>query len=655
MPRHLIFMLALSSALVPALSFAAGAASAGSPYTLDHALTSRRLTAPTWSADGQKLAFVVDAPDTAEDSNNQDLWLWEARTGSSRRLTYFAKNDYSPTFSPGGDTLAFVSARGTGEDAKPQIQFLPLRGGEPWTVAPQNEAVGEIQWSPDGRSIVFTLLDTIPKQIRDWKKKKWDHVIEDEELQHNHLWILDVATGKARRLTSGNFNVAAPRWSPDSRTIAANVSPTNRVDDGNLADLAVIDAASGTVRKLDVKAEGDAAVWSPDGRWLAFTAGHDRKAFVERSDLWIVPAAGGQPVAVTREFDETPKLPCWNATSDTLFFHAWIGASTVVASVARTGGHVTLGIDRHADASTMVRAAHGEVAWTQSDPTHASELWMAAAPGASGRAASDVNAGIAALSLASTRSVTWKSSDGQRIEGVLVRPAGAARAGVLPTLVYLHGGPYNARFGLEFNSMAQLMAARGFQVFMPNFRSSGGYGVAFMIRKRADWGGQDWRDVTTGLDSLVNAGLADGGRLGVFGHSYGGYLSAWAITQTNRFKAAIVSAGAVDLAALWAQSDTHQYRAFEFGGEPWKSFELWRRSSPIAQYAKVKTPTLVLNGEADQRIPYPQAQQDYQSLKFLGVPTQFVHYPREPHGLREPRHRADWLTRQMDWFDRWVK
>jgi dipeptidyl aminopeptidase/acylaminoacyl peptidase len=268
---------------------------------------------------------------------------------------------------------------------------------------------------------------------------------------------------------------------------------------------------------------------------------------------------------------------------------------------------------------------------------------------------SQVNAAAAACALAPARTLRWTSDDGVRVEGVLIRPAGAPEKGALKTLVLLHGGPYGARYGLGFNAMAQFMAGRGYQVFMPNFRSSGGYGTAFMLRQRADWGGQDWRDVEAGVDSLVKWGLADGDKLGVFGHSYGGYLSAWAITHTLRYDAAVVSAGAPDLAALWAESDTHRYRAYEFGGEPWVSFDKWRHSSPIAFIDRAKTPTLVLNGEADVRIPYPQAQETYQSLKFLGVPTQFVHYPREGHGLREPRHRADWYTRQAAWFDRWVK
>jgi len=175
------------------------------------------------------------------------------------------------------------------------------------------------------------------------------------------------------------------------------------------------------------------------------------------------------------------------------------------------------------------------------------------------------------------------------------------------------------------------------------------------VRERADWGGQDWRDVESGLDSLVRSGLADSTRLGVYGGSYGGYLSAWAITQTRRFKAAAVLAGAVDVAALYGQSDLQKYRAYEFRGPPWVTPEDWRRVSPMAYIQNARTPTLIMVGEADARVPYPQAQELYRALTALGVPAEFVHYPREGHGLREPRHRADQLERMRSWFDRWVR
>ena len=643
----------------PSPSFAAPPARAGGKpssraFTVEHAIAMKQIQSPTWSRDGRRLAFVVNAPDTSENTTNQDVWLWEADTDSCRALTRHAKNDYAPQFSPGGDTLAFLSPRDS-DEGKPSIWLLPLRGGEPWKLAMFAESVGEMRWSPDGRSIVFTMLDTLSKHEKDWRKKKWDHVVEHEIPQYNHLWVIDVASGRQRRLTSGEFMTNDPLWSPDSRSILFRWNPTGRVDDGQLTDFAVVPAAGGAVRKLDAIVDGSAA-WSPDGRWIAWAGGSDRASHVEKTDLWVAPATGGKPEKLTGSFDEDAATPVWSLTSDTLFFFSQQGASVRVAAVPRAGGAVKLGLDLRGDvASGFTSGPRGRVAYVASAWDRPIELHVADHPATAGRAVSRVHSATAACTFAPTRTVRWRSDDGTEVEGVLVRPAGAPARAKLKTVVLLHGGPYTVRYGLGFNSMAQYMAARGYQVFLPNFRSSGGYGTAFMVRKRADWGGQDWRDVETGVDSLVKWGLADGQRLGIFGHSYGGYLSAWAITQTARYDAAIVSAGAPDLASLWAQSDVHRYRAHEFEGEPWKSFEKWRKSSPIAFIDRAKTPTLVLNGEADVRIPFAQAQETYQSLRFLGVPTELVRYPREGHTLREPRHRADWMTRQADWFDRWVK
>ncbi len=653
LPRPFARFASLLLALTAALA-ASSPARAASPFGIEHALTIRSIAGLAWSNDGQRLAFTVTTPDTAESSTSSDLFLWDAASNSTRQLTRDPKNDYAPTFSPGGDTLAFLSPRGN-DEGKPSIWLMSLKGGEPWKLASFAESVGEIKWSPDGKSIAFTMLDTLSKQVKEWRKKKWDHVVEDEIAQYNHLWVIDVATGAQRRITTGKFMVADPRWSPDSKNLAFIQNPTGFVDDGNLSDLSVVPAAGGEVRKLGAMPSNGYA-WSPDGKWLAYAATSDRAKHVEKALLWIVPVAGGAPRSLTDTFDEDAYAPAFNATSDSLHFFSQQGASVRVATVSVKGGAVQLSLDLNGEAAgTPALATNGRAAYVASRWNQPAEVYVADGIHATARKVSEVNATIAACTLGSVRTVRWKSDDGMTVEGVLVRPAGAAEKSALKTLVLLHGGPYQTRYGIGFNAMAQFMAARGYQVFMPNFRSSGGYGTTFMIRKRADWGGQDWRDVQSGVDYLIAQGLADGNKLGVFGHSYGGYLSAWAITQTTRYDAAVVSAGAPDLAALWAQSDTHQYRAYEFNGKPWETFEQWRARSPIAHIAKAKTPTLVLNGEADQRIPFPQAQETYQSLKFLGVPTQFVHYPREPHGLREPRHRADWYMRQAAWFDQWVK
>ncbi len=645
------------SPLVPVVAHAAGPAAKPAPppaFGLEHALTMRQVQSPVWSRDGKRIAFTVNAPDTAENTTNQDVWLWDAGTNACRAVTRNAKNDYAPQFSPGGDTLAFLSSRDN-EENKPSIWLLPLKGGEPWRLATFAESVGEFRWSPDGKSIAFTMLDTLGKQLKDWRKKKWDHVVEDDIPQYNHLWVIELATGQQRRVTSGAFMVNTPQWSPDSRAIAFQWNPTGAVDDGNLTDIAWVPASGGGIRKLGaLPANGYA--WSPDGKWLAWAGTSDRTAHVEKTLLWVAAAAGGAPVALTGSFDEDAFTPAWNATSDSLHFMSQQRASVRIATVARTGGAVQLGLDLRGEAAgPPIMGPGGRVAYVMSRWNQPNELCVADGVNAAPRAVSAVNGTIASCAFSPVRTIQWKSDDGVSIEGVLVRPASAPEKGALKTLVLLHGGPYQTRYGIGLNVMAQYMAAKGYQVLLPNFRSSGGYGTAFMLRKRADWGGQDWHDVESGVDALIAMGLADGNRLGVFGHSYGGYLSAWAITQTQRYDAAIVSAGAPDLPALWAQSDTHQYRAYEFEGRPWESFDKWRSRSPIAHIANAKTPTLVMNGEADVRIPYPQAQETYQSLKALGVPTEFVHYPREGHGLREPRHRADWFMRQAAWFDRWVK
>jgi dipeptidyl aminopeptidase/acylaminoacyl peptidase len=626
---------------------------APAPYSLEHALTLRSFSDLTWSAGGRKLAFVVSEVDTGENSNNQDLWVADVGRGEVQRLTRHPKADASPTFSPGGDTLAFVANRGSGEDAKSAIWMISLRGGEPWAFGSYAEAVGEVKWSPDGRWLAYVMTDTLPRQIKEWRKKKWDAVVEDERLQYPQLWVVEVATGKPRRLTSGPLYLWNLRWAPDSRSIAFITSPTGKPDDSNRQDLGIVPVEGGPLRKLGVI--GDAFAWSPDGRWIALATGADRDAHVQKSDLYAVPVAGGKPVNLTAGFDEDAGNPAWSPGSDTLWFHAAQGVTTRLASVPLAGGAVSLGADRGGDASTPVIASNGGMAWVQSRPSAPSEIWASERAGSTGRALTGLNAAVAKLALGTTRSVRWTSTDGVTCEGVLLRPHGAGATAPLKTLVLLHGGPYASRYSLGFGASQQFYAAHGYQIFMPNFRSSGGYGTEFMLRKRSNWGGQDWRDVVSGIDTLIARGLVDGRRLGVFGGSYGGYLSAWAITQTDRFLAACVFAGAVDLASFWGQSDIQQYRTFEFEGFPWQTRENWARSSPSTYIMNVKTPTLVMSGDEDRRVPYPQGQQLYRALLALNVPTEFVHYPREGHGLREYRHRADQLTRTVRWFDRWIR
>ena len=659
--RRSVVPFAISVVALPLLLPLAHAA----PFRLEDALTLRTFGELTWSRDGNRLAFVVTEVDTAENSTNQDVWNADLKSGETLRLTRHAKPDISPTFSPGGDTIAFISTRASGDDAKPAIYMMSLHGGEPWAFGTYAEGISEVKWSPDGKYLAYVMADTLPAAVKEWRKKKWDHVVEDERLQYPRLWTIEIATGKQRRLTSDPSYLWWVRWSPDSRSLAFIVSPTGKPDDGNTQDIGIVPVDGGPMRKLGVI--GREFAWSPDGRHIAIATTVDRKSWVAKSDLWLVPVAGGNATNLTAAFDGDAQAPAWS-DAQTICFHAAEGVTSRLARVAvpsassrgragsgAAGRGVALEADRRGEALALTIASNGRMAWVQSLPTTPAEIWVSEPGARPARAVTSLNAAVAKLDLGETRAVRWTSSDGKRVEGLLLRPPGGLASARLKTLVMLHGGPYGARYALAFQPTAQYLTAHGYQVFMPNFRASGGYGTDFMVRERADWGGQDWRDVMTGVDSLIAQGLADRNQIGVFGHSYGGYLSAWAITQTDRFDAACVSAGAMDLASHYGQSDIHQYRAYDFDGAPWQSPEKWARSSPSTHIAKAKTPTLILVGEDDRRVPYPQSRQLHTALTTLGVPTEFVHYPREGHALREYRHRADWHTRVLGWFDRWVK
>ena len=395
----LVILLAMPVEAAPAP--AAKPAPKSAAFALEHALTLRTIAGVTWSNDGQRIAFTVTTPDTAESTTGSDLWLWDAATNGTRQLTRDPKNDYAPQFSPGGDTLAFLSPRGN-DEGKPSIWLMPLQGGEPTKLATFAESVGEFRWSPDGKSIAFTMLDTLSKQLKDWRKKKWDHVVEDEIAQYNHLWVIDLATGQQRRITSGAHMVADPRWSPDSKSIAFVWNPTGAVDDGNLSDIAVVPARGGALRKVGgMPANGYA--WSPDGKWLAWAGTTDRAKHVEKQLLWVAPAAGGAPRSLSDAFDEDAYTPAWNANSDTLYFMSQQGASVRIASAALRGG-VTLGLDLQGEgAGPLVMGPGGRAAYVMSRWNRPSELCVANGANAEPMRITDLNAAAAACTFGATR------------------------------------------------------------------------------------------------------------------------------------------------------------------------------------------------------------------------------------------------------------
>jgi dipeptidyl aminopeptidase/acylaminoacyl peptidase len=284
--------------------------------------------------------------------------------------------------------------------------------------------------------------------------------------------------------------------------------------------------------------------------------------------------------------------------------------------------------------------------------TAAPEVWLAA-PGSKPQAVTTLNAAWKDVPLIAPEILKYRSFDGVEIEAALLRPAGLTAGTRAPLVVLVHGGP-TGRWSDAFNSWSQLLASRGFAVLMPNVRGSTGYGHKFVAMNRADWGGGDFKDVMAGVDHLIQIGVADPDKLGIGGWSYGGYMSAWAITQTNRFKASMVGAGMSDLATEFGTEIDSAYDEW-FYGLPWENREKFQASSPMTWIQRAKTPTLILQGENDVIDPVSQSQPLYRALKRLGVPTDFVLYPRAGHGLREEKQILDCSHRIVAWFDLYVR
>ena len=258
------------------------------------------------------------------------------------------------------------------------------------------------------------------------------------------------------------------------------------------------------------------------------------------------------------------------------------------------------------------------------------------------------------LALGQTDVIRWKSGDGLDIEGLLIKPVGFQSATRYPLLTAAHGGPAGVST-VSFHRLAQVFAGQGYAIFLPNPRGSAGYGEPFRRANVKDWGYGDYRDIMSGIDALIRQGIADRDKLGIMGWSYGGYMAAWAITQTDRFRAAAVGAGTTNAYSIYGQTDIPEYYEAYFGAKPWEAIEAYQRHSPIFFAGNIKTPTLILHGEKDDRVPLPQSQELYQALKQNNVPVEFAISPRQGHVIREPKLLMDLRRRQLHWFNRWLR
>jgi dipeptidyl aminopeptidase/acylaminoacyl peptidase len=666
-----ILILTLIAAMAPSLLPAqanAAPAETPSPRSKDgkklfgtaDALRLARVSSPRISPHGSRIAYLVAQNKMEKDKpwkSLTQLWVVPAGGPSSgaRQYTRGEKSVSDPAWSPDGKLLAFIMDAGEEKNAKPQVWFIYADGGEAWQVTKHKSGVRAFEFSPDGKTL---LLVATPPQPADEEKREKEHddaLVVDHDFQMAELWTWDIADGHEKQITKSDSTVSDPRWSPDGAHITFTTTPTPRLDDSSLQTAWLLDLSTGNTRKLAAAPKyTHTARWSPDGKWIAYLGSSG--PMIYKVDAFVVRADGGEPHKLTGSFDLYAGQPAWSPDGKKIFFSAENRETAEIFAADVPSGSVNQVTNRPGVIDLVEISANGKTAvglW--SDPAHPDEVFRSDLAFTSIDPVTNQNAWLADYALGAAEVIRWKSSkDGTEIDGVVTKPVDFDGSHKVPFLLNPHGGPTGATL-LSFNPTGQIMAANGYMVLQPNFRGSSGRGEKFATANQNDWGDGDYKDDMSGVDAVIAKGWADAARLGAFGWSYGGYMTFWIDTQTDRFKAISPGAGLPDLYSMYSQTDIHRYMTLFFGMKaPWDNFDEYWAHSPMKFVENVKTPTMVLHGQADTRVPIPQAEEFYQALDQRHVPVEFVAYPRENHGFVEPRHIQDRWQRYLVFFGKYL-
>ena len=652
---------------------------AGTPakrLTLDHLHQIVRLSDPQIAPNGKSIALIVTKAETDTNRWASELVLVDIATAEHRTLTCGRKSAAHPRWSPSGDRLAFLAPSGSGKEAAMQIFVLPMNGGEAQPLTKSPAGVQHFGWRPDGKAIAFAAADEAPNKK---EMEKGDDAFEvgNDDLFTKaapmpvHIWLVSTAGGEAKRLTSGTWTLpvvlppsspASPlSWSPDGKRLAFVRQETPHAGDTDKSAVQILEVSTGAIQALTGQTLFESfPSFSPDGTKLAYWCNRERDPY-NVNDLFIAPASGGAGTNLTQPLDRCFLQNIWMPDGKSVLTGGHDGTRVALWLVPLEGRAERLDTGAANPSWSywvdVTVGKDGSLAFTGSEPNRPVELYYAPSASAPPRRLTDFNHDIAALELGRVETVQWPGSDGFREDGILVYPPGYHSGTKLPLVLLIHGGPQSAST-TSFSAFAQLLAARGYLVFSPNYRGSDNLGNAYQHAILNDAGAGPDRDVMAGLAAVEARGIVDESRVAVTGWSYGGYMTSWLIGHHAIWRAAVAGAAVTDLTDEYCFSDGNVQGRYGFpqAATPWtpEGEKLYREQSPITFAATVRTPTLILTDTGDARVPPTQSYRLYHALKDRGVPVSMVAYPVPGHFPGDPTRSRDVYRRWADWLDKYL-
>jgi dipeptidyl aminopeptidase/acylaminoacyl peptidase len=631
------------------------------------------------SPDGNQVAYVVSTPSLETASHEAVLYRVAAAGGTPLRLTYNTRIFNRPLpspwlrWSPDGSLLSFVAYVGE----VPQVMAMYPSGGEPWALTSLKEGVTRYEWSPDGKQIAFIASDPAPPEDEQRKKNKSFVIHVDKSKRPPRLWLQAIPGGAPQAMSPADKTVLDFHWAPDGKSLVYAGSDETGFQAPYNSGVYTISTSGGEPRAI-VRRPGTNRMpqFSPDGRSIAFISTGGKPGMINAQDLYVVATdgTGGAPRGLTLSREVWVNEFSWAPDSRSIFYipseqtndsgeHMFEQA---IFRVSLDGGAPQMVTPGPVVNYSLSLSSDGRrVAYRSVGSRTMGDVFVMELPNGRASKLTEINPQLRNLKLGDLEPVHWKSFDGKEIWGLLLTPPGYQRGQRIPMVVYCHGGPIGGYTYGIFPQFAHIpgqvdpypveaMASAGMAILFPMPRGGSGYGIAGFRAIINRWGEDDYKDIMAGVDAMIAQGIADPDRLGVMGASYGGYMTDWIVTQTNRFKAASTAASVSDLSNLYYFSDAGDTVA-EYFGLPWEDAASLIQHSAITHVQKVSTPLLIQHGESDNRVPLSEAQEFYKALKTLHKTVEFDIYPRGGHVNFEPPLEREYMLRNLEWFKRWLK